>query len=224
MKEHVIIKSSPNGLVLTLDKDCSFDELVEDILTKFKENEVFFGKGKFAIEFRGKELTEEQEQEIVFKITQNTKVKIVCIVTSNEEYDAKYGQAIAKKEEEDLCHAEGFYKGTLRSGQVLEVEHSVVILGDVNPGAKVISKGNVVVLGALRGSVYAGANGDTNCFVAATDMDPIQIKIADVIGRKSDGLMIHKKIDKNKIEPVIATVLDEQIAMNAIPKGSICAL
>ncbi|MEI3190241.1 MAG: septum site-determining protein MinC [Lachnospiraceae bacterium] len=35
-----------------------------------------------------------------------------------------------------------------------------MILGDVNPGATVVSKGNVVVLGALKGTIHAGAAGN----------------------------------------------------------------
>ncbi len=49
-----------------------------------------------------------------------------------------------------------FFKGNLRSGQVLEFDTSVVILGDINAGAQVVSTGNVVILGALNGNVYAG--------------------------------------------------------------------
>lgn len=52
-----------------------------------------------------------------------------------------------------------FYKGTLRSGQVLKCDTSIVIIGDVNPGAKIIAKGNIVILGSLKGNAYAGAAG-----------------------------------------------------------------
>ena len=49
-----------------------------------------------------------------------------------------------------------FYKGTLRSGQVFESDGSVVVLGDVNPGGKVVAKGSVIVLGSLKGNIFAG--------------------------------------------------------------------
>ena len=79
-----------------------------------------------------------------------------------------------------------FYKGTLRSGQVLEFETSIVILGDVNVGAQVVSAGNVVILGKLLGTVYAGASGKENSFVVALQMNPTQIRIADIIARSPD--------------------------------------
>lgn len=88
---------------------------------------------------------------------------------------------------EELNARDGrFYKGTLRSGQLLEADTSIVILGDVNPGANVISKGNVVVLGTLKGTVYAGGAGNENSFVAALCMNPVQIRIGDVIARSPD--------------------------------------
>ena len=53
-----------------------------------------------------------------------------------------------------------FHRGSLRSGQKLEIEGSVVILGDVNSGAEVIASENIVVLGSLRGLAHAGAKGN----------------------------------------------------------------
>jgi septum site-determining protein MinC len=79
-----------------------------------------------------------------------------------------------------------FYKGILRSGASLEFETSVIIIGDVNHGARVVSKGNIIVLGSLKGNAFAGATGNTNAFVVALDMNPTQIRIADTIARAPD--------------------------------------
>lgn len=79
-----------------------------------------------------------------------------------------------------------FYKGTLRSGQALESDGSIVVLGDVNPGASIISSGNIIVIGRLKGMVHAGATGNTNAFVLALSMNPVQIRIADAIARSAD--------------------------------------
>ena len=80
----------------------------------------------------------------------------------------------------------------MRSGQVLEFDTSIVILGDINAGAQVVSAGNVVVLGKLLGNVYAGASGRSNSFVVALQMYPTQIRIGDVIARSPD--------EKRKVE------------------------
>ena len=57
-----------------------------------------------------------------------------------------------------------FYRGTLRSGQTLESETGIVVVGDVNPGAAVMANGSIVVLGAVKGSVYAGLGGDEDVY------------------------------------------------------------
>ena len=87
-----------------------------------------------------------------------------------------------------------FFKGNLRSGQVMEFETSIVILGDVNVGAQVVSTGNVIVLGKLYGTVYAGAAGKEDAFVVATKMNPTQIRISDTIARALDEKGIPSKV------------------------------
>ena len=93
----------------------------------------------------------------------------------------------------------------------------------MNPGAKVIAKGNIVVLGALKGTAYAGADGDSTCFVAALDMNPMQIKIGDYIGRSADRKEpvrgFRKKIKEEAAGPQIATVYEQQILIEPISSG-----
>ena len=79
-----------------------------------------------------------------------------------------------------------FYRGTLRSGQKIEVDGSIVILGDINPGAQIVAGGNVVVLGCLKGTVHAGYPEDNSAFVAALMMEPMQIQIGSYIARSPD--------------------------------------
>jgi septum site-determining protein MinC len=57
----------------------------------------------------------------------------------------------------------------------------VIILGDVNPGAQIISGGDVIVWGHLRGMVHAGAGGNENAVICALDLAPTQLRIAGEI-------------------------------------------
>ena len=72
-------------------------------------------------------------------------------------------------------------KGMLRSGRRVDFEGSIIVLGDVNSGAEIIAEGNVVVLGKLRGFAHAGAKGNRSAFIAATEINPTQLRIADII-------------------------------------------
>lgn len=73
------------------------------------------------------------------------------------------------------------YDETLRSGNKIEYEGTVIILGDLNAGAEVISGENVIVLGALRGLAHAGASGNKEAIIVAEIIDAPQLRIADIV-------------------------------------------
>ena len=74
-----------------------------------------------------------------------------------------------------------FHKGSLRSGQKIEVEGSIVIIGDVNSGAEVIAADNIAVIGTLRGLAHAGAKGNKQAIIAAGLFDAVQVRIANIV-------------------------------------------
>ena len=74
-----------------------------------------------------------------------------------------------------------FHRGSLRSGQKMEVDSSLVILGDVNSGAEVIASDNIIVLGNLRGLAHAGAKGNKQAIIAAGNIDTVQMRIANIV-------------------------------------------
>lgn len=87
-----------------------------------------------------------------------------------------------------------FHRGSLRSGQKMEVEGSVVILGDVNSGAEIIASDNIVILGNLRGLAHAGARGNKKAIISAGLLDAAQIRIANVVKEiERDEEPLHKQ-------------------------------
>ncbi len=76
---------------------------------------------------------------------------------------------------------------TIRSGQVISHAGTIVIIGDVNPGAEVIAGGDVIVWGKLRGVVHAGAVGNENAIVGAIVLAPTQLRIGGQIARAPEG-------------------------------------
>ncbi len=77
--------------------------------------------------------------------------------------------------------------GTLRSGQRVETPYSLLIVGDVNPGADIVAGGDIVVFGSLRGTAHASAYNDdgTSRVIIALQMRPMQLRIGSVISRGS---------------------------------------
>lgn len=79
------------------------------------------------------------------------------------------------------------HRGTLRSGDHLQGEGSVLLLGDVNPGARITASGHVLVWGRLRGTAHAGCRGDSQARIVALQLRPLQLRIADVVARGPQG-------------------------------------
>jgi septum site-determining protein MinC len=75
------------------------------------------------------------------------------------------------------------HQGTLRSGDHLQVRGSVLLLGDVNPGARISAGGDVRVWGRLRGIAHAGCEGNTEARIVALQLRPLQLRIAACVAR-----------------------------------------
>lgn len=227
MEQAVVIKSNRYGLTVWLDNKIEFEILRGLVAEKFAESKKFFKGAELAIAFEGRVLSQEEQVKLVQEMICHAGIKVPCIVDLDASKENMMKQAMEHTKDSVGSQSDQdgrFYKGTLRSGQVLESETSIIVLGDVNPGATVVSKGNVVVLGTLKGSIYVGAGGNENTFVAALSMDPMQIRIADYIARNSDDSekkdkkKLLKKKDKLDGEPMIAYVEAGNIYIEPITK------
>ena len=235
------------GLVLWMDPEQEFSVVYEHLIEKFQASAAFFQFDKpIAVKFEGKHLTQEETTKVIEKISEITSLQIVYIIQEDIAVETKFYQAmmdeemkkqaerqkklqkLQEEEEEDRRKKENagmFYKGTLRSGQTITSDTSLVILGDVNPGATVSAVGNVVVLGALKGYAYAGIQGNDNSFIVALEMRPMQLRIGNLIARNSDEetknrfQLMKKKKKAENMEPQMAFVDEGQIYVEPISKS-----
>ncbi len=122
----------------------------------------------------------------------------------NAELDEKIEELLTA--EFSKAHITKFHKGNLRSGASMEFDGSIVILGDVNPGAQVRATGNILVLGALKGVAHAGALGELQAYVFALNMNPVQLRIGDIITRFPETGR-----NKNAIIPEFAYLEDGKV-------------
>ena len=203
MNNSVIIKGNKYGIVVILDDTLDFEELKSIIAAKFSESSKFFGDAKMAISFEGRKLSVDEQREVLDIIAENSSLHIVCVMDQDKEHEERCKKTLEDRLMELSNRTGQFYKGTLRSGTVVEFETSVIIMGDVNNGARVVSKGNIIILGALKGTACAGATGNTNAFVVALDMSPLQIRIADIIARSPD------KLQKEEVKEAKIAFLEE---------------
>jgi len=76
-----------------------------------------------------------------------------------------------------------FHQGTVRSGEYLDSPGDLLIIGDVNPGAKVSAEGNIIIWGRLLGIAHAGSKGNSKATISALQLRPVQLRIAKKVAR-----------------------------------------
>lgn len=180
VQNKVIFKGTRNGVSILFDADTPFEQLCEQLTQKVEEAGKFFDGVKTPLIFTGREFTEEEEKKLLEIITSKTTMHITFLRTSDD--TVKNLSDLITQDMKDFNFTK-YHRGSLRNGQVLEFDGSIVILGDVNAGAQVRATGNIIVLGQLRGIAHAGCKGMKEAFVAAAYMAPVQLRIADIITR-----------------------------------------
>lgn len=109
--------------------------------------------------------------------------------------------------ESPLVLAEPLYlQNTVRSGVEIRHPGTIVICGDLNPGGKAIAAGDIIVWGRLRGIAHAGAQGNSQCRIAALQMEFTQLRIADAVARAP-------KIRPKSLSPELAFMTTEGIRL-----------
>ena len=79
-----------------------------------------------------------------------------------------------------------YLRKTIRSGQSISSDGNIVVIGDVNPGAEIIAKGDITVWGILGGIAHAGSDGNNYAKIRALKLNPVQIRIGEVFARRPD--------------------------------------
>ena len=102
---------------------------------------------------------------------------------------------------------------TLRSGQVLESEGNVVVIGDCHPGSEIKAVGDITVWGVLSGIAHAGIKGNTESKVRALKMNAVQIRIANCYSRRPDTNNIPYIVHSSVFTPEEARIVDDNIVL-----------
>ncbi|MCR5509297.1 MAG: hypothetical protein K6F34_11515 [Lachnospiraceae bacterium] len=216
MNNTVLIKSFKNGINIKLDPNADFETIYDEFREKLTASAKFFADASLVISFEGRELTDEEEIHLLSLISMCTDIKVSCIVGMDERRELQYIKAANGMSSSARESNARFYKGSIKAGETLETDSSLIILGDVNPGGTVNASGNIVILGTLYGHVHAGCFGNNSSFVTALDIKPTRVRIGDhseAIGMKS-GILL-----KNKAVPKIIYVENDRITAKDLNAG-----
>lgn len=187
MKNCISINLKKNEILIKISENAEQREIIESLKKKIPELKKLYKDEKTPITVTGKILKNKEIDEIQNLIKEKIDVEIefdmpktLGLSSITRTFNREIGISETK-----------FHRGSLRSGQRLETEGSLVILGDVNSGAEVMASENIVVLGCLRGLAHAGAKGNKQAIISAGLLDTVQIRIANIV----------KKIDRDE-EPM----------------------
>lgn len=177
MNQCVGINLKKDRIILKIAEDAEQSEIMYVLKRKLPKLKKLYKDEKTPITVVGKVLKNKEIDEIQALIEQILDVEV------DFDMPKTLGLSSIKRafEKEIAVSETKFHRGSLRSGQKLETEGSIVIIGDVNSGAEVIASDNIVVLGALRGLAHAGAKGNTQAIIAAGLLDTVQIRISNIV-------------------------------------------
>lgn len=173
MKKQLIhIKGTKDGLVLRLDDQCSFSELVEELGKKVTDGHLD-GKIDVQLHLGRRYCTQEQKDQLTEIVEEQQKLCVKKIQSD----------VITLEESHKLLETSRFetYVGIVRSGQTIRVTGDILVLGDVNPNGRIEAGGNVHIAGKLKGIVHAGMGGNEQAIVSASHFEPTHILIGNYV-------------------------------------------
>lgn len=199
MAQIIEIKLQTNEIIIKLNEENTYEEIIESLKLKLQELKNLYKEDKTPIYETGKVLKNKEIEEVK-KIIQS-QINVEIKFESSKELGL---HGIRKTYNQDVGQSNTLYhRGSLRSGQKIESEGSIVIIGDVNSGAEVIAGENIVILGRLMGLAHAGAKGNKQAIIAAQKIDVPQIRISNIVKQ------IEKKEDEQSILYTYAEVNEE---------------
>jgi septum site-determining protein MinC len=205
--DFISFKGTQDGIYIYI-KEGDFQHIKEELDMKLSKSGSFF-KGGQIISFKGMELSDEEESQLRSIIKNKYNIRFLDKDIGEEEKKG-YFDGI----EEGMT---AFIRTTVRSGQLIEYDGNVVVLGDVNPGGMIEARGNIVVLGTLRGIAHAGCDGNREAIVSAYNLQPTQLRIADLISRSPDDEII-----QSSKWPEIAKIEGEEVVIETyLPKNNL---
>ena len=207
-KDRITFKGVKEGIYLEI-QGSNVEDIKNELNTKIMKSSGFFQGTKF-LGVIAQDLTSEE----IFEISMILKYKYDFDLQLEENYLKEllksYNDTNLIEDVASDVSKEGmtkFLHGTLRSGQIIEYNGNIVVVGDVNPGAMLKAMGNIIVLGSLKGVAYAGLDGNMGAIVAAYHLLPTQLRIGDIIVRAPDGDVSQYKL------PEVAKVYNGEIVI-----------
>jgi septum site-determining protein MinC len=179
----VAIKGTRDGLLVSIGEKAEISTLKRALHEKMQLAGNFFNGARVTVDMGSRVLTADEVKQLETIICDEYGMMLVKILPQQKE-------SVDESTNTKALNKTVIVKRTIRSGQKVRFNGSVVVLGDVNPGGEIVASKDILVMGALRGVAHAGAEGDMTSIVAAFRLQPTQLRIGDKISRSPDGELV----------------------------------
>lgn len=217
----IAIKGTRNGLLLTLEPETPFAELLQELARRIEESPAFFRGASLTVDTsqRALRVSERLQLEKLLAHYQMSvsagapkkevkEARTIPLTPSTppasnptQDFNIETGPTVRDPRDNDDTL---YLRRTIRSGQAVHHHSNVVVLGDVNPGAEIVAGGDIMVWGVLRGMVHAGYPDNEQALVCALQLAPVQLRIGHLLSRPPEGFEAQPR-------PEVATTRGGQI-------------
>lgn len=219
MVEECVLKSNKYGFILVLDKEASFEDVIKAICKKFATAKSYLGKRSVMIEIKGREVTAEECAVIVEAIELNSDIKVILINEENELKDVRMLDKIDKFYSENIYENAKIITRSVKNDVTISSDSSIIILGDVKPKARVVARGNVIVLGELQGFAHAGFPDNNNSYIVTNKLSASNLQIGEVSGSVKLPKIEKIRFKKSDNEPIAVVVFNNELYSEPIYSG-----
>lgn len=224
---YIAIKGTRSGLLLTLEPETPFGDLLNALADRLAEAPAFFRGASLTVDTSRRNLRVSERIQLetllahyhmsVTPVEKTSEVRKEAKTITLPLVDTPTEAAISKEDEQpqrDPRESDDtlFLRRTVRSGQAIHHHSNVVVLGDVNPGAEIVAGGDIIVWGVLRGMVHAGYPDNESAVVCSLLLSPVQLRIGHLLSRPPEGFEAQPR-------PEVATIRQGQIVVETWVSG-----
>src|SRR2546428_2546510 len=224
---YVAIKGTRNGLLLTLEPETPFSELLNALSDRLAEAPGFFRGASLALDTSRRMLRMSERTQLedllahyqmsvtsLEQVTPAHKYAEAGSASSNDTASNTVTMSEILETQRDPRETDDtlFLRRTIRSGQAVHHTSNIVVMGDINPGAEIVAGGDIIVWGVLRGMVHAGYPDNENAVVCSLSLAPVQLRIAHLLSRPPEGF-------ESQVRPETAAIKNGQIVVEPWVNG-----
>lgn len=228
---YIAIKGTRSGLLLTLEPETPFTELLNALADRLAEAPTFFRGASLTVDTSRRSLRTTERIQLE-KLLEHYQMSVASLENERATEPRRVAKTITLPLEDtppqnipsemspvqsitrDMRASDDtlFLRRTVRSGQAIHHHSNVVVLGDVNPGAEIVAGGDIIVWGVLRGMVHAGYPENDNAVVCSLSLSPVQLRIAHLLSRPPEGVDVQPR-------PEVAAIRHGQIVVETWVSG-----